>query len=320
MIRRKKALEAISKSRDPFITVVNAKPAQRNFLYARPICRAVRHHGLADAKTRRYGASYEWFFWGVFQAKSYQDKPFLNTVRAADLLAMANEHAGIGTVLRVKTLLEGRSITTTLKTILKDPIVCNEDIASALATIARMCGFDASSKHDLLRQFVSDLARGGAIQPCPSESKDAVAASFMRTLTQYDCLCTLFSNGVKQGYRQLVDWARASDQLKEEARQHAVANEHDIFVEKTPFEDQSYRPSRGRRRTEEQSTPRLTRAASSALKKKEIPRHRSSSRGAYHPERLVSSRSLSRQGGKREREDGKDNGAQKRRKLVAVEI
>lgn len=305
--------------RDPLITIIDPIPAQDGFLYAHPICRAVRDRGLANPKTVRYGATSEWFFWGSLRAGDYENNPFLHTIRAADLLAMAEMDARILAILRIEILRTDCSVRKILKTLVKNPIVCDENVASALALIARTCGFNVSSSYDHLQHFISELANGCAIKPCPIESKTAVAAAFTGIFTQEDRICTLFSSGVKEGYTRLINWARSSTQRAEHAAQRAAEGNLVPHRKEIPFLDQTYQPPRGRRSWDEDTTQRITRAASSAFGDKGKSRARSRSISTYHPKRLVRSRSLGAER-KRKREDSEENVRIQRRKLVAVEL
>ena len=324
VVYRQMAIKAKeSKRRNPFITILHPAPARSTFLHAFPICRAVAYHPLADSKVKKYGASAEWFHWGTLRAADYTEEVFLSTVSLADLIALAEQHPYVVTILRLDILKNGGSITTILKTIVRSPTICDEHIASGLGLIARICGFSARSKHDHIQNFVLELANDFAIQPCPEEFKDMVAASFMRTLTEDNLICQIFSKGVKRGFDRLEAWAHNHATRMEEAARRAAEEGWDFVAKKVPWNEQGYY---ARHKKDEESTPRVTRSQSAAGKNQRSSRYRSisrgrhASRGAYHPERLVRSRSLGTNGRKRERAVECIGGVKTRRKMVCVEL
>ncbi|KAF2228560.1 hypothetical protein EV356DRAFT_537980 [Viridothelium virens] len=311
-------------SSEPQITIVDPDPARLAFLYAAPICWEVRKRGLANAETMKYTAWAEWFHWGPLGTATRGENPILHTVSLASLLTLADENAGVRTVLRVNSWQQRSSVRTILKELVKTPIKCDENVASGLALIARTCGFNMSSKNALLSHFISDLANGCVIQPCSPEVEDVIAAAFTRTFIHSHKTSTLFSHGVKHGYMRWITWAQNQARCKRKTKTHCHEKQ-DAFSKKLPFEEQAYRGTRART---DGSTDRLTRSASVVRRDKDSSNGRSHSsgrsrsRGAYHPERMVRSHSLQTPKRKRKSdgEDYYDDSSTKRRKSAAVDL
>ncbi|KAI9690478.1 MAG: hypothetical protein M1822_009441 [Bathelium mastoideum] len=340
------AFKAMIEGKKPFITVVDPRPLSATFLAGSIIRKAVFDRNLADPKTRLYRGRTEYLHWGTIRASEHNQTVFLATVPFSELLAVAENHANVHSILRLNLLKTGRSGWKVSKAVAKDPIRCDESIASGLALIAKVFNFNPVSRKDHLQDFLLGLAFSFGIQPAPSKLRGPVGESFVRTFTQSDELVDLFSPAISKGYDRFTAWIRklpdhsavAAGMMESKVCTKKISREEqpyrhrkgkedqsipqalrdkEVFATKIPFEEQPYR---GRKGEEDESIPWVTRSMSNASKKRGRRSHRSrsasQSRAPYHEERMIKTTLIGIGSQKRKNEECIDERARSKQRTV----
>ncbi|KAI9690597.1 MAG: hypothetical protein M1820_009992 [Bogoriella megaspora] len=309
-----KSLQAVDEGAEPYITIINPNTVMNGFIHAAPICEAIKSRDLGDSRVKKYFGAKEWLHWGTLRATNTYTNPFLGTASIKHIISVANEDSAIRDILRFEALREGGSVRKILKKFARDPLVCNERIASGLGRLARLFRFTSGSEPRLLRHFIFQVSEGFALAPCSPDAQHAVANSFAKAFANFESIRYEFTMGNKEGYKSLNSWvAWDSQRLKRKpARLHSAPRDYDGFSNELPWEEQAYR---GRRTRDETATVRITRGQASTMRKensqRKTPNSRSRSRGrnggrgTYHEGKLVRSRSLG--GSSRERKRKRDH-------------